>query len=252
MVFCMTNDFDAQISELKASKNLPNHIAIIMDGNGRWAKKRFLPRLAGHRAGRGSVKAVVRTCAKIGIQYLTLYAFSLENWQRPEDEVQGLMSFFEEVLNKEYLELNENGVQLRAIGRLDALPKSTLQTLNETIEKLKHNDRLILNLAISYGGRSEIVDGVKKIIKEAKRGEIDEETVDNDVFRRYLYDPEMPDPDLLVRTSGELRISNFLLWHIAYTEIYVTDVLWPDFREKELIDSIKAFQKRERRFGIIT
>jgi undecaprenyl diphosphate synthase len=248
----MTNDIDEQIDKLNASKNLPQHIAIIMDGNGRWAKKRLLPRLAGHRAGRGSVKAVVRTCAKIGIEYLTLYAFSLENWNRPSDEVNGLMSFFEEVLNKEYLELNENGVQLRAIGRLDILPESTLQTLNKTIDKLKHNKRLILNLAISYGGRSEIVDGVKKIIKDAKKGDIDEASIDNDIFRKYLYDPSVPDPDLLVRTSGELRISNFLLWQIAYTEIYVTDVLWPDFREKELIASIKAFQKRERRFGIIT
>lgn len=248
----MKNDIDEQINKLKNSKNLPHHIAIIMDGNGRWAKKRLLPRLAGHRAGRGSVKAVVRTCAKIGIEYLTLYAFSLENWDRPSDEVQGLMSFFEEVLQKEYLELNENGVQLRAIGRLDFLPVSTLATLNKTIDKLKHNDRLILNLAISYGGRSEIVDGVKKIVKEAKTGEIDEEKIDNDFFRRYLYDPDVPDPDLLVRTSGEMRISNFLLWQIAYAEIYVTDILWPDFREKELINSIKAFQKRERRFGIIT
>jgi undecaprenyl diphosphate synthase len=248
----MTNDLDQQIKKLKASKNLPQHIAIIMDGNGRWAKKRLLPRLAGHRTGRESVRAVVRTCARIGIQYLTLYAFSLENWQRPDDEVRGLMSFFEEVLKKEYLELDDNGVQLRAVGRLELLPPSTRGALEETIDKLKHNDRLILSLALSYGGRSEIVDGVKKIIAEAREGGIREEDLDDEYFRRYLYDPSVPDPDLLVRTSGELRISNFLLWQIAYTEIYVTDVLWPDFREKELINSIKAFQKRERRFGIIT
>ncbi|MFH1755509.1 MAG: isoprenyl transferase [Candidatus Latescibacterota bacterium] len=248
----MTNEFDEQIEKLKASSNLPNHIAIIMDGNGRWAKKRLLPRLAGHRAGRGSVKAVVRTCARLGIKHLTLYAFSLENWQRPADEVNGLMSFFEEVLKKEYLELDENGVQLRAIGRLEALPSSTLATLNQTIAKLKHNDHLVLTLAISYGGRSEIIDGVRRIIAEAKKGDIDEESIDNDSFRNYLYDPELPDPDLLVRTSGEMRVSNFLLWQIAYTEIYVTDVLWPDFREKELIKSIVAFQGRDRRFGLIT
>lgn len=248
----MTNDLDQKIEKLKASKNLPLHIAIIMDGNGRWAKKRLLPRLAGHRAGRESVRAVVRTCARIGIKYLTLYAFSLENWQRPADEVQGLMSFFEEVLKKEYLELDENGVQLRAVGRLQALPSSTLRALEETIDKLKHNERLILTLAISYGGRSEIVDGVKKLMDDVIRGDIQKNDIDDEFFRKYLYDPSIPDPDLLVRTSGELRISNFLLWQIAYSEIYVTDVLWPDFREKELIESIKAFQRRERRFGIIT
>ncbi len=248
----MTNDLDQQIEKLKASKNLPHHIAIIMDGNGRWAKKRLLPRLAGHRAGRESVRAVVRTCARIGIKYLTLYAFSLENWQRPAAEVQGLMSFFEEVLKKEYLELDEHGVQLRAVGRLQALPDSTLRALDETIAKLKHNERLILTLAISYGGRSEIVDGVKKLMDDVIRGDIKKNDIDDAFFRKYLYDPSIPDPDLLVRTSGELRISNFLLWQIAYTEIYVTDVLWPDFREKDLIESIKAFQRRERRFGIIT
>jgi len=248
----MTNDIDGQIEKLKASQNLPRHIAIIMDGNGRWAKKRLLPRLAGHRAGRESVRSVVRTCARIGIEYLTLYAFSLENWQRPADEVKGLMSFFEEVLKKEYLELDKNGVQLRAIGRLEALPPSTLLALRETMDRLKNNNHLILTLALSYGGRSEIVDGVKKIAELVKKGEIRAEDIDDDVFGKQLYDPSVPDPDLLIRTSGELRISNFLLWQIAYAEIYVTDVLWPDFREKDLIESIVAFQKRERRFGLIT
>jgi undecaprenyl diphosphate synthase len=248
----MARDIEKKIEKLKASKNLPNHIAIIMDGNGRWARKRLLPRLAGHKAGRESVKSIVRTCANIGIQYLTLYAFSLENWQRPEDEVRGLMDFFEEVLEKEYLELQENQVQLRAIGRLDLLPEKTFHALQETIAKLKENKRLILTLAISYGGRTEIVDAVKQIAKKASSGEIDDKVIDERFFARHLYDPDMPDPDLLVRTSGELRVSNFLLWQIAYSEIYVTDVLWPDFREAELIKSILAFQKRERRFGLIT
>jgi undecaprenyl diphosphate synthase len=248
----MSKEIDEQIEKLKASKNLPNHIAIIMDGNGRWAKKRHLPRLAGHRAGRDSVKLIVKACAKIGIPYLTLYAFSLENWRRPESEVRGLMVFFEEVLDKEYLELNENGVRLEAMGRLEMLPETTLRALRGTIDKLRHNDRLTLTLAISYGGRTEILDAVRGVANAARSGEIREEEIDEEVFKRYLYDPRLPDPDLLVRTSGELRVSNFLLWQIAYTEIYVTDVLWPDFREKHLIEAILDFQKRERRFGLIT
>ncbi|NIM19081.1 MAG: isoprenyl transferase [Candidatus Latescibacteria bacterium] len=248
----MTQNIDEQIEKLRASANLPNHVAIIMDGNGRWAKKRRLPRLAGHRAGRESVKAVVRACARIGIKYLTLYAFSLENWQRPKSEVRGLMSFFEEVLEKEYLELDENGVQLRAMGRLELLPDTTRRELIDTIEKLRHNDRLILNLAISYGGRTEITDAVKRVVEDARKGVLNEAEIDAGLFKKYLYDPDMPDPDLLVRTSGEFRVSNFLLWQIAYTEIYVTDVLWPDFREKDLLDAVFAFQKRERRFGLIT
>ncbi len=248
----MSNEIDEQIEKLKASKNLPNHIAIIMDGNGRWAKKRHLPRLAGHRAGRDSVKLIVKACAKIGIPYLTLYAFSLENWRRPESEVRGLMVFFEEVLDKEYLELDENGVRLEAMGRLEMLPETTLRALRGTIDKLRHNDRLTLTLAISYGGRTEIIDAVRGMANAVRGGEISEEEIDEGVFKRYLYAPRLPDPDLLVRTSGELRVSNFLLWQIAYTEIYVTDVLWPDFREKHLIEAILDFQKRERRFGLIT
>ena len=246
------NEIDEQIEELKASDNLPNHIAIIMDGNGRWAKKRSLRRLAGHRAGRKSVKAAVRTCARLGVNHLTLYAFSLENWQRPKVEVRGLMKFFEEVLEREYLELEENGVQLRSIGQMDLLPEKTLKILKNTTEKLKHNSHLILTLAISYGGRSEITDAVRKIAGGIKSGEIKEADIDEAVIKRHLYDPEMPDPDLLIRTSGEFRISNFLLWQIAYSEIYVTDVLWPDFREKDLLESIYAYQKRERRFGLIS
>ena len=246
----MHYDIDAQIEELKRSESLPRHVAIIMDGNGRWAKKRGQPRIEGHRVGRESVRTVVRTTARIGIPFLTLYTFSLENWQRSEDEVQGLMIILEEVLRHEYEELNDNGVQLRAIGRLDRLPETTRAALDDTMARLSHNSRLTLTLALSYGGRAEIVDAARRIALEARAGTLDPDDIDDSTFRRALYDPEVPDPDLLVRTSGEMRVSNFLLWQIAYSEILVTDVLWPDFRERELIESIKSYQKRERRFGL--
>jgi undecaprenyl diphosphate synthase len=245
----MTNDIDRQIEALKGSENLPSHIAVIMDGNGRWAKKRGLPRLEGHRVGRESVRTIVRTCAKLGISYLTLYTFSLENWQRAVDEVEGLMAFLEDVLETEYLELNENGVQLRVIGRTEMLPESTRRALDRTIKRLESNDRLVLTLAISYGGRAEIVDAAKRVAKAVQSKGLGVEEITEEAFQGYLYDPELPDPDFLVRTSGEMRISNFLLWQIAYSEVYVTDVLWPDFREQELLDSICVYQKRERRFG---
>jgi undecaprenyl diphosphate synthase len=248
----MTHKTDKQIAALKRSKNLPSHVAIIMDGNGRWAQKRKLPRLAGHRAGRESVRTVVRTAAQIGLEYLTLYAFSLENWNRPKSEVKGLMTFFKKVLKEEYKELDGNGVQLRAIGRLDLLPPDTRDTLETIMEKLRKNDRLILTLALSYGGRAEILDAVNKLAEQVRAGDIQPGEIDETVFSSCLYDPEVPDPDLLIRTSGEMRVSNFLLWQIAYTEIYVTETLWPDFRGEHLIESIRDFQKRERRFGLIT
>lgn len=246
----MTNNIEAQIENLKSSPNLPAHIAIIMDGNGRWAKKRGLPRLAGHHEGREPVRMCVRTCAKIGIQYLTLYTFSLENWRRPKDEVEGLMVFLEDVLEKEYLELNENNVRLEVMGRKDMLPQSTQAVLDETIRKLSANNGLVLNLAISYGGRAEIIDAVKGMTQAVGDGSISIKDITEEGFRKYLYNPELPDPDLLIRTSGEFRISNFLLWQIAYSEIYVTDVLWPDFKEEHLLDGIRDFQGRERRYGL--
>ena len=246
----MRIDIDARIEKLKASNNLPRHVAIIMDGNGRWAKKRHLPRLQGHRVGRESVRTVVRTAAKIGIPYLTLYTFSLENWKRSKEEVGGLMMFLEEVLRAEFEELDENGVQLHAIGRLDMLPANTRHSLDDTMAKLAKNKRLVLTLALSYGGRAEIVDAARRIAEKVKTGEMDALDIDENTFRRELYEPETPDPDLLIRTSGESRVSNFLLWQIAYAEILVTDVLWPDFRENELIESIEAYQRRERRFGL--
>ena len=243
-------DVEKQIEELKSSPNLPGHVAIIMDGNGRWARKRQLPRLAGHRAGREPVRMCVRTCAKLGLKYLTLYTFSLENWKRPQGEVEGLMVFLEDVLKTEYLELDENGVRLNTIGRTDMLPESTRAVLDETIAKLSGNDGLTLTLAISYGGRAEIADAAKKIARSAAEGTLSPDDVTEDRFHEFLYSPDTPDPDLLIRTSGELRISNFLLWQIAYSEIHITDVLWPDFKEEHLLAGIREYTKRDRRYGL--
>jgi undecaprenyl diphosphate synthase len=244
-------DIDREIERLKSTRDLPGHIAVIMDGNGRWAKKRRLPRIAGHKAGRESVRATVRTCAKLGIPALSLYTFSLENWQRPSKEVKALMRFLSTVLRSEYLELNDNNIRLRAMGRLDLLPAETKKTLDETIESLSSNNGMILNLCLSYGGRAEIVDAARKIASSASAGDLDPESLDEETFAGYLYSPDIPDPDLLIRTSGEMRISNFLLWQLAYTEIVVTDVLWPDFREEHLISAIDEYRGRERRFGEI-
>ncbi len=246
----MSTDLDAQIESLKGAQDLPKHIAVIMDGNGRWAKKRRLPRLAGHRAGTEPVRKCVRTAARIGIDYLTLYTFSLENWSRPKAEVTGLMLFLEEVLRKETLELDENGVRLNAIGRLDMLPKATRAALEGSMEKLSKNRGLVLTLALSYGGRAEVVDATRRVCADVAAGKLSADQIDEAAFHARLYDPALPDPDLLVRTSGELRVSNFLLWQIAYTEIWVTDVLWPDFTEFHLIEGIRAYQQRERRYGL--
>lgn len=246
----MKNDVDTLIENLKHSANLPKHVAIIMDGNGRWASQRQLPRLEGHRMGRESVRAVVRACARIGVSFLTLYTFSLENWQRAGDEVEGLMLLLEDVLEREYEELNDNGVQLRAIGRVDMLPAATRAVLDRTMAKLGKNNRLVLTLALSYGGRAEIVDAAKRIAIDVADDKLGVDEIDERQFARRLYDPSLPDPDLLIRTSGEQRISNFLLWQIAYTELFVTETLWPDFREQQLCESLMAYQSRERRFGL--
>jgi undecaprenyl diphosphate synthase len=240
---------DNEMEELKNNPDLPRHIAVIMDGNGRWAKQRNLPRLAGHRAGRESVRVVVRTCAKLGVRVLSLYTFSLENWRRPRSEVSGLMRFLKEVLRSEYLELRENNIRLSAMGRLEMLPKGTLDTLNKTIEKLSGNSGMILNLCLSYSGRAEITDAARALAKASLKGEIRAGDIDESVFARALYLPDLPDPDLLIRTSGEQRISNFLLWQLAYAEIVVTDVLWPDFREEHLLGAVREYLGRERRFG---
>jgi undecaprenyl diphosphate synthase len=245
----MTNDIDARIRALRTSKGLPRHIAIIMDGNGRWAKKRRLPRIAGHRAGAEPVRKCVRACARLGVTHLTLYTFSIENWMRPRTEVVGLMAFLEEVLRREVLELDQNNVRLNAVGRLDALPAATRRTLDRCIDELAKNTGVVLTLALSYGGRAEIVDAARRIAERARSGDLAPQDIDEEIFRSALYDPTIPDPDLLIRTSGELRVSNFLLWQIAYAEIWVTDVLWPDFRDTHLLDAVEDYLKRERRYG---
>lgn len=247
----MSDKIEKAIATLKGDPSLPRHIAIIMDGNGRWARKRKLPRLAGHRAGREAVRSAVRGCAKLGISVLSLYTFSLENWKRPRREVQGLMRFLKNVLHSEYLELRENNIRLQAAGRLDMLPTGTYDAIKETIEKLSVNTGMVLNLCLSYSGRAEIVDATKKMIGDVRSGRLKEESINEETFAGFLYSPELPDPDLLIRTSGEVRISNFFLWQLAYTEIVVMDVLWPDFRETHLLEAIREYLNRERRFGAV-
>lgn len=228
---------------------LPAHIAIVMDGNGRWAKERGLSRIFGHKAGVEAVREVVRACAEIGISYLTLYTFSIENWQRPRDEVSALMVMLKGLLVSELPELNEKGVRILALGRTSDLPKSVQKELKEALEVTSANQGLKLILALSYGGRDEIVEAARRIGGALERKELSPEDLDEETFRKYLYRPEMPDPDLLIRTSGEFRVSNFLLWQIAYSEIWVTKTLWPDFGRADLLEAIRDYQKRERRFG---
>ncbi len=229
--------------------NLPQHIAIIMDGNGRWAKKRGQPRIMGHRAGIKSVREAVTYAAELGIKVLTLYAFSKENWQRPKKEVGILMRLLREYLDKEEKGLMENNIKFISIGQREYLPQAVQKRLNHAEEITKNNTGLILNMALNYSSRSEIVDAARKIATLAKENNFKPEELDEKTFAQFLYTKNLPDPDLLIRTSGEMRISNFLLWQISYAEIYVTQKLWPDFRKKDLIAAIKAYQKRERRFG---
>ncbi len=228
-------------------ERLPQHIAVIMDGNGRWAKKRRLPRIAGHRAGIRAVREAVEACARLGVPYLTLYAFSIENWKRPHTEIKLLMSLLREYLQKEIPELNKQNIRLGVIGRISALPKPVQGDLQNALEKTRHNTGMRLTLALNYGGRAELVDAVRRLAAQWKhdgRLALNEET-----FSQHLYTRGLPDPDLLIRTSGELRLSNFLLWQVAYSEIWVTDTLWPDFTQKNLFQAIIDFQKRERRYG---
>jgi undecaprenyl diphosphate synthase len=245
----MSTDIDERIRALKASEGLPRHIAVIMDGNGRWAKQRHRPRIVGHHAGAEPVRKCVRVCSRLGVTHLTLYTFSIENWTRPRAEVTGLMAFLEEVLRREVLELNQNNVRLNAIGRLDELPAATRRTLDRSIAELAKNSGVVLTLCLSYGGRAEIVDAARRISERVAKKELMPADVTEDTIRDALYDPSIPDPDLLIRTSGELRVSNFLLWQIAYSEIWVTDTLWPDFTEAHLLDAIDDYMKRERRYG---
>lgn len=230
-------------------ENLPKHLAIIMDGNGRWAKKQGLIRAIGHENGTKSVRVTVETCAKLGIENLTLYAFSTENWNRPKLEVETLMKLLISSLKKELKTLVDNNIRLNSIGNLERLPKSAQKELLEVIEKTKNNTRMVLTLALNYGAREEMLNAVKIISDKVKNNIISIDTIDESIINQHLYTQNLPDVDLLIRTSGEHRISNFLLWQIAYAELYFTEVLWPDFKEEDLYEAIISYQKRERRFG---
>ena len=229
--------------------NLPKHLAIIMDGNGRWAKQKGYLRALGHESGTKSVREVVETCAKLGIENLTLYAFSTENWNRPKLEVKLLMNILINSLQDELKTLNDNNIRLNSIGNLSLLPKSAQKKLQEVIETTKNNSRMVLTLALSYGSREELINVVKNISNKVKNNIISIDSIDESIINQHLYTQDLPEVDLLIRTSGEHRISNFLLWQIAYAELYFTEILWPDFKEDDLYEAIISYQKRERRFG---
>jgi undecaprenyl diphosphate synthase len=233
----------SELLRLVDKSHIPKHIAVIMDGNGRWAKRRHLPRIFGHRAGIQSVRDIVRACGELGVGVLTLYAFSAENWTRPSTEVDALMHLLQEYIQKELPELQRNRVRLRAIGRITALPAGARRQLTRAIDETRENEGLVLNLALNYGGRQEIVDACNRALESGARV-LDEETI-----AHFLDTNHCPDPDLLIRTSGELRLSNFLLWQLAYTEIYITQTPWPEFRRTHLYEAVINFQQRERRFG---
>ncbi|MBM4269348.1 MAG: isoprenyl transferase [Deltaproteobacteria bacterium] len=228
---------------------LPRHVAIIMDGNGRWAQSRGLERLYGHRRGKASVKAIVELSRKIGIEYLSLYAFSSENWQRPAQEVKGLMNLLKRYLTTELDRMMKNGVRLQVIGNTRRLPSDVRQALRHSVESTKRNKDLTVILALSYSAREEIANAVRAVARRVRRGDLEPDDITEEVIAESLGTAGVPDPDLLIRTSGEVRLSNFLLWQVAYTEIYITETLWPDFREHEFIEALRQFQARERRFG---
>ena len=227
----------------------PRHVAIIMDGNGRWAQERRMRRILGHREGIRSVREITTECAKMGVESLTLYAFSVENWKRPSTEVRFLMKLLAEFLVKERPTLMENGVRLRAIGRLADLPAPALAALRKTEAMTRENPGMLLRLALSYGSRAEIADALKSIVEDVRTGALRPEDVDEETLRAYLYDPTTPDPDLLIRTAGEMRISNFLLWQSSYSELFVSPVCWPEFRKRELLEALSAYAGRKRKFG---
>lgn len=238
---------EAQLLAQIDLERLPQHIAVIMDGNGRWAKRRRLPRIAGHRAGIRAVRQAVEACARLGVPYLTLYAFSIENWKRPHTEIKLLMGLLREYLKKEIGELNKQNISLGVIGRIEKLPENVRRDLKNAIEKTGRNSGMRLTLALNYGARAELVDAVRVLAQKLKgNGDV---TIDEETFSRHLYTRGLPDPDLLIRTSGEMRLSNFLLWQAAYSEIWVTETLWPDFSQMHLFQAIIDFQKRERRYG---
>jgi undecaprenyl diphosphate synthase len=240
----------ANSAELDTTK-LPAHVAIIMDGNGRWAKKRLLNRIKGHEKGSETVRTIVRTCREIGIRYLTLYAFSTENWQRPRVEVEALMALLREFLHSERKEMLDNNIRLRVIGQIDRLPPNVKEVLEETMTATKDQAGMDLILALSYGARTEIVGMVQALAEKIKSGMMEPEAITDEVVADHLYTRGIPDPDVLIRTSGEMRVSNFLLWQIAYTEIFVTPTLWPDFSRTELLQILNDYQHRERRYGAV-
>jgi undecaprenyl diphosphate synthase len=233
------------LSERKVPENVPAHVAIIMDGNGRWARERHLPRLAGHRAGVDNLRRVLEACVEFGVQYLTIYAFSTENWERPADEVRGLMNILEDVIDRQLDELHANGVQLRHLGRLDDLSPQLQSKVRRAIDLTRNNQRLVLNIAWNYGGRAEIIRAIQRIIADG----VPAEQVNERLIHKYLYTSDCPDPDLIIRTSGELRTSNFLIWQAAYAEWYFPPTFWPDFGRDELLEALIDYSQRERRFG---
>ena len=234
------------------SGHIPDHIAIIMDGNGRWARERSLPRIAGHREGINSVREITRLCGEIGVKHLTLYTFSTENWQRPKAEVSALMTLLLKTINKEVKELHKNNVKFTVIGDLEMLPGSTRKGLQDGIELTQDNGGLNLCLALNYGSRKEMIDAIQSLASKVQSGEMGPEEINEAIFSDALYTKGIPDPDLLIRTSGECRLSNFLLWQSAYTEIFMTETYWPEFREEQLMDAIHDYQLRERRFGKVS
>ncbi len=243
-----SQDNDIQSNIIQSGK-LPRHLAVIMDGNGRWAVERKFSRTAGHREGIESVRDIVKASSQLGIQYLTLYAFSIENWKRPVSEVSVLMKLLEHFLKVELNELHENKVRINTIGKISSLPQNVQKLLHDSVEKTKDNEGLTLTLALSYSGRWDIVRSVQMIALDIRRGKVSPEDISEDLFSSYLQTSKIPDPDLLIRTSGEMRLSNFLIWELAYSEIYITDKFWPEFRRTDLYESIMNYQKRERRYG---
>jgi undecaprenyl diphosphate synthase len=234
-----------------AAANLPTHVAIIMDGNGRWAKQRGMPRVEGHRNGVESVRAIVRACGEVGVKYLTLYAFSVENWNRPKDEVDTLMKYLARFLKNEIGELNRSNVRLEAIGQIWRLPEAVQEQLEKTKAALAKNNGLTLVLALSYGGRTELVEATRVIAAKVKSGQLDPAEINERVISEHLYTRHSPDPDLMIRTSGEMRVSNFLLWQISYAELVVTQTLWPDFRKAQFFEALEEYARRHRRFGAV-
>jgi undecaprenyl diphosphate synthase len=240
----------AQLSH-EARELLPMHVAVIMDGNGRWAKSRGLPRIEGHRRGVESARAIIRAAGELGVKYLTLYTFSAENWNRPQPEVEAIMKYLAYYLKKEVRDLNKNNVRLEAIGQIHRLPEAVREQLEKSKAALEKNNGLTLVLALSYGSRAEIVDATRAIAEKAKSGELDPHEIDEQLITDHLHTRHIPDPDLLIRTSGEMRLSNFLLWQISYSEVLITPTLWPDFRRPQLIEAIEEYARRHRRFGLL-